>query len=160
MAKYSDLSFRHRIFMKTYRYRSYDWRPGATLRVPLNQARLAIVTTAAFYLPDQQPFDEKIKGGDYSYRMIPRGTQLDRLEIGHRSSAFDSSGIRQDKNLALPLERFEEMLREGKIGEISDRHFSFMGSITAPGRLISRTAPEVAALLLEDQIDAVFLTPV
>jgi D-proline reductase (dithiol) PrdB len=160
MATFSDLSFRHRLFMKTYRYRTYDWRPGAQMRVPLNQAKMAIVTTAAFYLPDQEAFDEKLKGGDYSYRVIPRGTQLDRLQIGHRSSAFDPTGIREDKNLALPLERFEEMLQEGRIGGINNRHFSFMGAVTAPGRLMSCTAPEVAALLLEDRVDAVFLTPV
>jgi D-proline reductase (dithiol) PrdB len=160
MATFSDLSLRHRIFMKTYRYRTYDWRPGSQMRVPLNQAKLAVVTTAAFYLPEQRAFDEKMKGGDYSYRVIPRGTELDRLQIGHRSSAFDPSGIKSDKNLALPLERLEEMLRAGTIGGINHRHFSFMGSVTAPGRLMSRTSPEVAGLLLEDQVDAVLLTPV
>ncbi len=160
MATFSDLSLRHRIFMKTYRYRTYDWSPGTQLRASLSQANVALVTTAAFYLPEQEPFDEKQKGGDYSYRIIPRGVELDRLQIGHRSSAFDSSGIQADKNLALPLDRLEEMLREGTIGTVNRRHFSFMGAITAPGRLIARTAPEVATLLIEDKVDAVLLTPV
>jgi hypothetical protein len=35
-----------------------------------------------------------------------------------------------------------------------------MGSISAPGRLIDRTAPEVARMLVEDAVDAVLLTPV
>jgi hypothetical protein len=35
-----------------------------------------------------------------------------------------------------------------------------MGSITAPGRLITNSAPEVSRLLLEDAVDAVLLTPV
>jgi len=34
-----------------------------------------------------------------------------------------------------------------------------MGSITVPGRLISETAPQVAAKLREDQVDGVFLVP-
>jgi hypothetical protein len=52
------------------------------------------------------------------------------------------------------------MLQKGTIGDVNWRHFSFMGAITAPGRLMTRTAPEVAALLVEDQVDAVLLTPV
>ena len=40
------------------------------------------------------------------------------------------------------------------------RHISIMGSITAPGRLVSRTAPEIAALLRQDAVDAVLLVPV
>jgi hypothetical protein len=35
-----------------------------------------------------------------------------------------------------------------------------MGSISAPGRLIKSTAPEVARMLVEDAVDAVLLTPV
>jgi len=146
--------------MKTYRYRTYDWSPGAELRVPLDQAKVALVTTAALYLPEQEPFDEKLRGGDYTYRLIPRGVQLESLRIGHRSSAFDASGIQDDKNLALPLDRLEEMVVEGTVGDLNQRHFSFMGSVTAPGRLISQTAPDAARLLMEDHVDAVLLTPV
>jgi D-proline reductase (dithiol) PrdB len=160
MAKLSDLSFRHRVFMKTYRYRTFDWSPGSQMKIPLSQANVAVVTTAAFYLPTQKAFDEKARGGDYTYREIPRGVELKTLEIGHRSDAFDPSGIQQDKNLALPLDRLEEMQRDGLIGGVNRRHFSFMGSITAPGRLTNQTAPEVAELLIGDRVDAVLLTPV
>ena len=89
MAQVSDLTLKHRLFMKAYRYRSYNWSPGATLKKPLAQARVAAITTAAFYLPHQAPFDESIKGGDVSYREIPRDVDLKSLEIGHRSDAFD-----------------------------------------------------------------------
>lgn len=160
MATFSDLSLRHRIFMKTYRYRTFDWSPGTQMRVPLNQANVALVTTAALYLPEQGAFDERFKGGDYTYRVIPRDVELERLKIGHRSSAFDPSGIEADRNLVLPLDRLDEMLLEGTIGNVNWRHFSFMGSITAPARLTAQTAPEVAALLMDDRVDAVLLTPV
>ncbi len=160
MASISDLKLRYRILMKTYSYRSHDWRPGAVLEKPLSEARLAVVTTAAFHLPDQPPFDESIKGGDVSYRVIPKETTLDSLQIAHKSDSFDSSGIEADKNLALPLRDLEDMVAARRIGSLNERHFSFMGSIPSPGRLTSHTAPEVAALLKEDGVDAVFLTPV
>lgn len=130
------------------------------LEKPLSEARLAVVTTAAFHRPDQPAFDESIKGGDVSYRILPRDTALDSLQIAHKSDAFDSSGIEADKNLALPLRDLEDMVAARRIGSLSKRHFSFMGSVPSPGRLIFDTAPEVAALLKEDGVDAVFLTPV
>jgi D-proline reductase (dithiol) PrdB len=160
MAKISDLKLAYQVFMKAYPYRRVDWRPGARLKKPLSEARIAVVTTAAFFRPDQPPFDTSIRGGDYSYRVIPIDTDLSALQIAHRSDAFDIRGITTDKNLALPLDRLKSMAEDGVIGSVAPRHFSFMGSIAAPGRLIANTAPEVARLLLEDEVDAVLLTPV
>jgi D-proline reductase (dithiol) PrdB len=160
MANISDLKLAYQLFMKAYPYRRVDWRPGATLKKPLGEARIAAVTTAAYFRPDQTPFDTSIRGGDYSYRAIPVDTDLTTLRIAHRSDAFDISGIASDKNLALPLDRLKSLAEEGVIGSVAPRHFSFMGSIAAPGRLIASTAPEVARMLLDDAADAVLLTPV
>src|SRR5260370_20014149 len=104
MAKISDLKLAYRVFMKAYPYRKVDWPPGARLKTPLSDARVAVVTTAAFFRPDQPPFDTSIRGGDYSYRIIPIDTDLSTLNIAHRSDAFDIRGITSDKNLALPLD--------------------------------------------------------
>lgn len=160
MAKISDLKLTYQLFMKAYPYRRVDWSPGALLKKPLREARIAAVTTAAYFSPDQPPFDTSIRGGDYSYRVIPLNTDLNTLRIAHRSDAFDIRGIASDKNLALPLDRLKSLAEAGVIGSVAPRHFSFMGSIVAPGRLIANTAPEVARMLLEDTVDAVLLTPV
>ena len=160
MAKITDLKFAYQLFMKAYPYRRVDWHPGARLAKPLSDARVAVVTTAAFFKRDQPPFHMVIRGGDYSYRVIPADTDLSTLEIAHRSDAFDIRGITSDKNLALPLDRLKSLAEQGVIGSVAPRHFSFMGSIAAPGRLIAQTAPEVALILLEDRVDAVLLTPV
>ena len=160
MANLADLPLKYRLFMGTYRYRSVDWTPGAVLKKPLSQSRIAVITTAAFYTPDQKPFDESIRGGDTSFRAIPLDADLHGLSISHRSDAFDHRGIEADKNLALPLDRLRELTRERRIGSVAARHFSFMGSIPAPGRLVSGTAPEVARLLRDDGVDGVLLTPV
>src|SRR5258707_10996057 len=160
MAKISDLKLAYQAFMKLYPYRRVDWRPGARLEKPLREARVAVVTPAAYFRPDQPPFDTSIRGGDYSYRIIPLDTDLSTLRIAHRSDAFDTGGIAADKNLALPLDRLKSLAEEGAIGSVALRHFSFMGSIAAPGRLIANTAPEVARMLSDDAVDAVLLTPV
>jgi D-proline reductase (dithiol) PrdB len=160
MAKLSDLKLTYRIFMETYRYRRVDWRPGAVLRKPLSEASIAVVSTAAFHLPGQAPFDRSVRGGDWSFREIPADADLHALRIAHKSDAFDHSGIENDANLAMPLDRLREIQAEGRIGGLAPRHFSFMGSISAPARLLNDSAPAVAASLAADGADAVLLTPV
>jgi len=160
MARLEDLKLSHRLFMKTYPYRSLDWSPGARLVKPLSEARLALVSTAGLHAPDQPAFDPAIKGGDASFREIANDAEAQQLQISHRSSAFDQTGALKDRNLVFPLHRFRELVARCEVGSLNHRHFSFMGSITAPGRLISETAPQVAAALREDQVDAVFLVPV
>ncbi len=59
MAKLSDLKLGYQVFMKAYPYRKVDWRPGARLSKPLSAARVATVTTAAYFKPDQLPFDSR-----------------------------------------------------------------------------------------------------
>lgn len=160
MARLSDLKLKYRLYMQAYAYRHIDWGPGAQLRKPLAASKIAVVTSAAFYTAGQEAFDPTVRGGDYSYREIPEAAALAALRIGHKSDAFDHAGIERDKNLALPLDRLRELKQEGLIGEVAKRHYSFMGSITAPARLVSVTAPEIARKLAEDGVDAVLLTPV
>jgi D-proline reductase (dithiol) PrdB len=160
VALIKDLELTHRLFMKAYRYRSFDWRPGADLTKPLSEAKVAIITTAAVHLPEQSAFDETVRGGDSSFRELSGDVDINQLKIAHRSSAFDQTGALQDRNLVFPLDRFRELVAQGKIGALNHRHFSFMGSITAPGKLVGVTAPELAARLRQDQVDVAFLLPV
>ncbi len=160
MARLDDLKLSHRLFMESYRFRTVDWSPGARLRKPLSQSNLALITTAGLHLPEQLPFDLRMRGGDFTFREIPNSVHLQDLQVAHRSSAFDQTGAREDRNLVFPLDRLRELVVRGELGRLSRRHFSFMGSITAPQRLMGETGPEVASLLREDQVDGVFLVPV
>ena len=147
--------------MKAYPVKSYDGTPPNTpLRKELNRCRVALITTAGLHLREQKPYDDRIIGGDCSYREIPNTIKTQVLALGHRSKAFDASGTESDINLVFPLDRFRELENEGKIGSLNERHFSFMGSITKPKPLIRQTAPQVAKLLKSDAVEVAFLTPV
>ena len=159
MARLSDLSLKNRLFMATYRYRRLDPVPWTAPVRSLEHARVALVTTGAVYAPGQEPFDEGFKGGDYSFREIPWDVDVQTLGIAHKSDAFDQEGFRRDRNLGFPLARLREMKDRGEIGELNGRHVSFMGSITAPGRLVSETAPRAAELLAGDGVDVALLVP-
>lgn len=160
MARISDLPLWLRAVLGAYPWRRIDPVPLAPAGRPLRECRLALVTTAGLVPPGQAPFDESVRGGDFSYRVIPADADVRRLEEHHRSESFDHAGIRMDANLAFPLDRLRELARLGEIGEVAPRHLSFMGSITAPGRLTSRTAPEAAQLLVDDRVDVALLFPV
>ena len=111
-------------------------------------------------LPSQEPFDETVRGGDASYRVLAGDLDVSRLTETHRSESFDHAGVREDPNLGFPLDRLRELAAAGRIGSVAPRHLSFMGSITAPGRLVKRSAPAGARLLVADEVDAALLVPV
>jgi D-proline reductase (dithiol) PrdB len=160
MGDVSEFSLIVRAFLKTYRWRTIDPVPWAPLRKPMAEANVAIVTTAGLVMPGQEPFDNHVKGGDRSFRMIPAEANVADLIDTHRSETFDHSGIRKDPNLAFPLDRLREMERDGRIGRVNKRHLSFMGSISAPERLIRDSAPAAAELLVADSVDVALLVPV
>lgn len=165
MARIADLPWKYRIFFAAYRFRRIDPCPWTPPRRALAESRVALVTTAAFYLSDQKPFDENLAGGDPSYRILPADRRtgdgpLASVQIGHRSAAFDHRGIEEDVNLALPVDRFLDLQAEGVIGTLHAEALSFMGSITAPGRLRRHTAPEAAERLRNAAVDVAFLCPV
>jgi len=155
-----DLPLRYRLLLRTYAWRAVRPVPCATLEKPLSQARIALVTTAGLMGVEHVPFDLFARGGDVTFRVIAGDVDPQTLQIQHRSKAFDRSAVSRDRNVAFPLDRLRELVADGTIGDVAPRHLSFMGSITAPGRLRAETAPQAAALLVQDQVDVALLVPV
>lgn len=162
MATFDDLKFTHRVFTKNYPFHRWtvEDNPVAKLEKPLEECKFALVTTAGLMRPDDKRFNNLIKMGDTSFREIPDDFPVQDLIEDHDSDSFKHDGIEADKNLVFPLDRFKELEKDDKIGELNHRHFSFMGSIISPRNLIKETAPQVAQLLKGDSVDAVFLAPV
>lgn len=160
MGDTSEFSLTTRAFLKAYRWRRIDPVPWSPLRKPLRECNVAIVTTAGMVASGQPPFDNEMKGGDTSYRVIADDAKTATLIETHRSQTYDHAGVHADANLAFPLDRVHELAHDGVIGRANRRHLSFMGSITAPGRLVKETAPEAARLLVDDGVDAALLVPV
>jgi len=160
MVRIRDLALSHRLFASTYRWRVIREVPAARLRRPLASCRVALVSSAGLVAPGDEPFDEGVRGGDFSYRLIGSDVDVQTLTEHHRSDAFDHSGIDRDRNLGLPLERLCELERAGHIGSVAPRHVSLMGSITAPGRLVRHTLPRIADDLIADDVDVALMVPV
>lgn len=160
MGEMSEFPLRWRLFLRGYRWRRVDPVPRARLARPLAASRVALVSSAGMVPPDQAPFDESVKGGDWSHRVVAADTDLSALVDSHRSELYDHDGIAADRNLALPLDRLRELADGGAVGAVAPRHVSIMGSLTAPARLVRDTAPAIVELFEADGVDAAALVPV
>ncbi len=135
---------------------SIPWCPVVK---PLEKSKIALVTTAGVHHKDQPPFDMKDSLGDPTFRIIDGQTIADDYRITH--DYYDHRDGDRDLNVVFPVQRLKEMHAAGHIGGISEMHFSFMGHIV--GRhvdtLKNRTAPQIAKILKQMNVDAVVLTP-
>jgi D-proline reductase (dithiol) PrdB len=128
--------------------------PFVSPKKPLEECRLALVTTGGVHLPEQPRFDIDDPLGDCSYREIPAGAT--DLTCTHAYYRPDEG---TDLDSVFPLWTLRELEREGVVGDLNYRHFSFMGAIHNPGPLAEETGPEVATKLADDGVDAALLTP-
>lgn len=127
------------------------------LAKPVAEARIALVATAGAHLSTDQAFDLSNPTGDPSFRIVPADARSDTVRLSHRG--YNTQKIQQDIDCVFPLERLKELAQEGIIGDVSPRHFSFMGYIPVTAPLIEKTAPAVADMLQEDQVDLALLVP-
>jgi D-proline reductase (dithiol) PrdB len=160
MGEIAEFSLVDRTFLRAYRWRVIDPVPWVSLEKPLAECRLALVSSAGFVTPDQAPFDGSLRGGDPSFRSIPSDISVADLIDTHRSDSFDHGGMVRDPNLAFPIDRARELVASGRIQSVGGEHISFMGSITAPKRLVRETAPEIARRFREGDVDVALLVPV
>jgi D-proline reductase (dithiol) PrdB len=147
-------------FIDSYRPWESDGEiPWATPAKPLSQSTLALVTTSGIHHVDQAMFDMSDEEGDPSYREIDGEKIFSEYKITH--DYYDHADAEKDLNIIFPLERLNELEKEGKVGKIARTHYSFMGHIDGPhiATLIQKTAKEVAEKLKNDQVDLVLLTP-
>lgn len=152
-----------RDFIRQHILPDFDWVVYATpspvnpLRKPLQQARVAMVTTGGVHLASDPPFNIKRRTGDPSYREIPNDISFAQLRLSH--VGYNIRKVSEDINCVFPLERLRELSAEGIVGELNQRHFSFMGYIPIVEPLLRETGPQVARKLIADMVDLVLLTP-
>ncbi len=130
--------------------------PAFTEPPPLQEARVAIVTTAAL---SRRGGVSNWKLQDFHFETIPSDAR--DLELGHVSPNFDRSGFHADINVVYPIDRLEELAAEGVIGSVASNHYSFAGNQSdTVSELRLDTGPVCAAQMLKDEVDVVLLTPV
>lgn len=121
---------------------------------PLNQCRVALVSTAGIHLRTDAPF----LGVTGEYRAIPDDASPADVVMSHMSVNFDRSGFIADWNVGFPLGRLHEMRDAGEIGGTAATHYSFMGA--ADPSMMQPFVDEIAGRMREEGVDAVLLVPI
>lgn len=146
--------------------------PIAEMVTPLNQARIALVTSSGHFVEgdDPEPFGVKdMTQADAEARIvdflaapptlsqIPSHVDPSRLRVRHGGYPVDA--VRQDHQVALPLGHLRALVEDATIGELAPNAYSFVGA-TSQVRLKKTTAPQWAEQLRDEGVDAVLLVPV
>ena len=135
-----------------------DDTPWTTMGKPLSESKVAMVTTCGIHLRKDAPF-RSLKGGDTSYGIIPRDSDPADIIQSHTSIGFDRTTSYRDINISFPVDRLEELVQSGYIGELSNNYYSYMGAINDVTGLMEDSGPEVATKLLSEEVDVVLLVP-
>ena len=134
-----------------------DFVPLARLGKPLSEARLSFVSTAGVQPRGTLPFDTVHPVGDYTFRRVPSRSRPEELEI--HQLKYPTAGAVRDLNVIFPVERLQELAREGVVGELTANFFSFIGYNMDAERLERTLAEEIAAAVVGEGADAVLLAP-
>ena len=136
----------------------------AEFHKPLGQAKVALLSSAGIFLLDrQEPFDverEKLEPtwGDPTLRLIPNDVTQGAIDETHLH--INTADLLLDMNVALPIQRLNELASVGAIGEVSSEHFSVMGYQEDGAEVWqTETGPEIAARCHAADIDALILAP-
>ena len=123
---------------------------------PLNEARVAIVTSAAL---SRQGGAGNWTADDTHFETIP--AEARDLELGHHSPNFDRAAFHADINCVYPIDRLNELAANGEVGSVASFHYAFAGNQPdSVSTLRLDSGPACAKLMLADGVDVVLLTPV
>ncbi len=143
---------------KTYPAPAFEATPWAPVRVPLEQARLGVVTTAGVYRRGLDvPFADTEEGDP---RLLTFGPEVDPAALDVAHGHIPPEPARADINVVLPLDPLRALVREGRLGGLAPRLFSLVGYQTRADRVGEQTAPAIAAAMAEDGVTLALVAPV
>jgi D-proline reductase (dithiol) PrdB len=143
---------------------SHEEIPWAKVRKPLAESKVALITTAGISMKGDAPFDmdyerQNPTRGDSSYRRLRRDARGATTLANHLH--IDTGFIQRDINVALPLERLDELVADGFVGSAAETHYSIMGfQGNDSSGLVEKSAPAIASDLASEEVDLVLLAPV
>lgn len=149
-----------RTFIPDEDFKGYiPWTPMAK---PLNQTTITLVTSAGISLKTDPPFDmerEKREAiwGDRSYRAIPKGATEKEIDVNHLH--INTSYIKQDINVILPLGRMAEFEQEKIIGRLAPTTYSFYGFQWQSTDFLKEAIEPISKKMKLEGVEAVLMTP-
>jgi len=139
-----------------------EYIPWTPMTKPLSETTIALVTSAGISLKTDPPFDmEREKRepiwGDRSYRTIPKETTEKDIEVNHLH--INTSYIKQDINVILPLSRMAEFEQEKIIGRLAPTAYSFYGFQWQNNKFLKEAVEPISKHMKTEKVEAVLVTP-
>ena len=119
----------------------------------LKDMKVALATAAGVHLKSDKRFN---LAGDFTFRTIPGDVKGEDLMVSH--GGYDNGDVNKDINCMFPIERLQELAKEGFIKAVAPIHYGFMGGGGDQEAFTISTGPEIAKKLKEENVDAVILT--
>jgi D-proline reductase (dithiol) PrdB len=127
------------------------WQP---LRKSLGESKIALLSSAALRLDNQEPF---IPREDSSYRRVPSDPSAGAIVIDHHSGI--GRVPKQDPEIVFPRTALAALAASRTIGALAPFHFSFMGGLRDHTKIENELAPAIADDLKQAQVDLALLVP-
>jgi len=136
--------------------------PWTPMTKPLSQTTITLVTSGGISLKTDPPFDmerekKEIFWGDRSFRAIPRGTTEKNIEVNHLH--INTTYVKQDINVILPLARMAEFEQEKIIGRLAPTAYSFYGFQWQNTDFLKEAIEPISKRMKLEGVAAVLLTP-
>jgi len=138
-----------------YRWAENETAPWTPFEKPLEESRVALLSSGGIYHTDQPPFNPD--RDDLTFREILSDVDVGELRISHNN--YDHRDADQDVNCVFPIERFRELEEEKYIGELAPTSYTLMGRIFRLSALRAELAPQIVERLKEAQVDVLFAVP-
>ena len=135
----------------------FDWltfrepSPRHPLPVPLENARVGLVTTAGAHLPEQDPISPT---GEVRLVPVEEAARLQLTHIG-----YDTARASRDPDVVVPVRALQRLVGERFIGSLAPTLVSGMGFVPRGGDIFDRSVPVAVEALRADNVDLALLVP-
>ena len=149
----------------------YDDRPFSPLSKPLSESRVGLMTSSGHFVDgdDPEPFGvanmSQQEAEDRISEFLREAPTLSEIplatagaELRVRHGGYDVRSTQRDYNVSFPRDALVAAAKEGVIGSVADRLYSFTGA-AAQGR-VKQVAPDWARQVVDADIDVLLLVPV
>ena len=120
----------------------------------LSTATVALVSATGVYPSSEKAFSIE-DPGDIDFRVIDGATETSSLRIAHHH--YDHTEADADPNIVFPLDSLRELVAEGVIAAVNDKHYSY-GFTTRLRELYEQTFPDIADRIEKSRTKLVLLT--
>lgn len=141
--------YRAQGYDKDYQWAQHDEVPFTALSKPLNQSRIAVITTS---MPDTDAGRARRQVYSTESQPIPESMYTDELSW-HKAMTHT-----RDVASFLPLKQLQALKADGLIGSIAPRFFS-VPTEYSQSNTIENDAPEILAMCQQDEVDVAILVP-